>query len=75
MEAHVFHFVGGSQDGRSLVVPDPITPDMEFLVRPAEPYLPWEPYLLGDDGRFHYVELGSTRTVHAPAGDAPAGQA
>lgn len=64
-----FRFVGGSQDGRALPVPEPIRTDMEFLVRPAEPYLPWEPYQLGDDGQFHY------RGLHAVEPDASVAEA
>lgn len=50
-----YHFVGGPQDGKVLQVPGTVASGTELLVRPGEPYLPWEPYGLQEDGRFHYL--------------------
>jgi hypothetical protein len=66
MEPKTYRFVGGSQDGKALPVPQPIRQDMEFLVRPGEPYLPWESYRLGEDGQFHYEGLGLTTDPELP---------
>lgn len=65
---HLFRFVGGPQDAKVLTVPDPISEDMEFLVRPGEPYLPWDTYRLGDDGQFHHVGPAAGESLEPGAG-------
>ncbi len=68
---HRIRFVGGPQDGKTLEVPGPVSPGLDLLVRPPEPFLPWDPYRLGEDGRFHHVGYVMDLSAARAAGGAP----
>ena len=70
---HAYEFVGGPQDGQTLDVPEPVFSGLELRVRPPEPYLPYAPYEMQEDGRFHFVGRMGQSMLGAPADSGLAG--